>query len=89
MWNMSNEGITVGQMITHEINSESVAVTKSAVQEAVIPLLYDINQAATALNVSIPSVRKLLRQNRLRRVPDFRRVLIPATEVSRFASTTT
>ena len=50
-------------------------------------LLFDLNETAERLSMSVVSCRKLVRQNRLRRVPDFRKVLIPASELERFAAT--
>ncbi|HEV2328610.1 MAG TPA: helix-turn-helix domain-containing protein [Verrucomicrobiae bacterium] len=49
------------------------------------PLLYDIKRAAARLSMSAPSVRKLIRQGRIRPVADFRKVLIPESELQRFA----
>jgi hypothetical protein len=52
---------------------------------AATPLLHDIHSAAARLSISPVSVRKLIRQNRLRRVPDFRKILIPESELQKFA----
>jgi excisionase family DNA binding protein len=49
-------------------------------------LLFNIEEAAARLSMSVVSVRKLLRQERLKRVPDFRHVLISDSELHRFAA---
>lgn len=49
-------------------------------------LLFDIRQSADRLSMSVVSVRKLVRQNRLKRVGDFRKVLISEAELQRFAT---
>jgi excisionase family DNA binding protein len=49
-------------------------------------LLFDVQDAAARLSVSVVSIRKLVRQGRLRRVPDFRKVLISESELQRFAA---
>jgi len=51
------------------------------------PLLWDIGQAAARLNISVPSCRKLIRQQRLRRIVNFRKILISESELQRFAAT--
>lgn len=53
---------------------------------AATPLLHDIRAAAARLSMSPVSIRKLVRQKRLRRVPDFRKILIPETELQHFAA---
>ena len=53
---------------------------------AATPLLHNIRSAAARLSISPVSVRKLIRQKRLRRVPDFRKILIAETELQRFAA---
>jgi hypothetical protein len=50
-------------------------------------LLCDIDQAAALLSVSPISIRKLIRRNRLSRIPNFRKILISYDEVRRFAAT--
>lgn len=71
-------------METIEAHSDAAAETKPATNN-VAKLLYDIRESAACLSMSVVSVRKLVRQNRLRRVADFRKVLIPASELERFA----
>jgi|GEM_PF-2151776 len=51
------------------------------------PLLWDIHAAAKRLSVSPPTIRKLVRQQRLARVPNIRKLLIPDCSLQRFAST--
>ena len=54
---------------------------------AVTPLLYDIHATAQRLCMSPVSVRKLIRQRRLKRLGDFRKILISENELQRFAAT--
>jgi excisionase family DNA binding protein len=49
-------------------------------------LLFNVNEAAARLSVSVVSIRKLIRQNRLRRVPNFRKILISDAELHKFAA---
>jgi len=51
------------------------------------PLLLDINAAAQRLSVSCPTIRKLVRQRRLARVPGVRKLLIPDISLQKFAAT--
>lgn len=53
---------------------------------AATPLLHDIYSAAARLSMSVVSVRKLIRQRRLHRIPDFRKILIAESELQRFAT---
>jgi len=48
------------------------------------PMLFDIEQCAEKLNISVMSVRRLVRQKRLRRVPNFGKILVSADELKRF-----
>ncbi len=50
------------------------------------PLLWDIHAAAKRLSVSPQTVRKLVRQQRLARVPNIRKLLIPDSSLQRFAN---
>jgi hypothetical protein len=52
---------------------------------AVTPLLHDIRGASARLSMSPVSVRKLIRQNRLHRIENFRKILIPESELQKFA----
>jgi hypothetical protein len=52
-------------------------------------LLYDIRTAANKISCSVPTVRKLIRQRRLQRVPNIHKVLIPITELQKFVNTAT
>ncbi len=49
-------------------------------------LLCDIHESASRLSMSVGSVRKLIRQRRIQRLTDFRKILISASELERFAS---
>lgn len=51
-----------------------------------LPLLHNIHAAADRLSMSTVSVRKLIRQNRLHRIENFRKILIPESELQRFAT---
>ncbi len=51
------------------------------------PLLLDIRAAAQRLSISPVTVRKLVRQRRLARVPGVRKLLIPEASCRRFAET--
>jgi excisionase family DNA binding protein len=44
----------------------------------------DISDAATALGVCKETVRRLVRRKVLRKLPGFRRILIPRTEIHRY-----
>jgi len=48
------------------------------------PLLYDIRQAAAALNMSTKSVRRMLIVGRLTRCKGIRKVLIPRKQIEDF-----
>lgn len=50
------------------------------------PLLWDISAAAQRLSVSPVTIRKLVRQQRLARVPNIRKLLIPESSLQRFAN---
>jgi hypothetical protein len=51
------------------------------------PLLLDIYAVARCLSIAPVTVRKLVRQQRLARVPGIRKLLIPETSCRQFAST--
>jgi hypothetical protein len=51
------------------------------------PLLLDIYAAAKRLSVAPVTVRKLVRQKRLARVPNIRKLLIPENSLQQFAAT--
>jgi hypothetical protein len=53
---------------------------------AATPLLHDIRGASVRLSMSPVSIRKLIRKNRLKRVGDFRKILISEAELQRFAT---
>lgn len=50
------------------------------------PLLLDVRGAAQRLSISPVTVRKLVRSQRLSRVPDIRKLLIPETSLRQFAA---
>jgi len=52
------------------------------------PLLYDINQAAAALNMSTKSVRRQLRIGKLTSCTALRKVLIPRQQILDFIKAT-
>ena len=49
-------------------------------------LLFDVRESAERLSVSAGSIRKLIRQQRLRRIVNFRKILISEAELQRFAA---
>jgi hypothetical protein len=51
------------------------------------PLLLDIYAAAQRLSVAPVTIRKLVRQQRLARVPNIRKLLIPENSLRQFAAT--
>ncbi|MEQ2007475.1 MAG: helix-turn-helix domain-containing protein [Limisphaerales bacterium] len=57
--------------------------TERAIQAKPTPLAYQLHEAAALLNISSSSVRRLVQRGRLRRVPGFRHVLIPASELKK------
>jgi excisionase family DNA binding protein len=74
------------QMETIQNKSDAVADISKPVANGAPKLLFDVREAALRLSVSVVSIRKLIRQNRLRRVPDFRKILISEAELQRFAT---
>jgi len=74
-------------MKPHEINSDAAAETPKSAANGAPKLLFDVRESAARLSVSVVSVRKLIRQRRLHRVPDFRKILISDSELCRFAGT--
>lgn len=73
-------------MATIKINSDAAAEIQKPATNGAVKLLFDVREAAARLSVSVVSLRKLIRQNRIRRVPDFRKILISETELQRFAA---
>jgi hypothetical protein len=51
------------------------------------PLLWDIYAASQRLSVAPVTIRKLVRQQRLARVPGIRKLLIPDNSLRAFAAT--
>jgi excisionase family DNA binding protein len=49
-------------------------------------LAYTVPEAAAMLGCGHGSIRKFLRQRRLTKVPDFRKILIPRSSLEKFAS---
>ena len=69
-----------------KIKSDAAAENAKPATNGATKLLYDVKEAAARLSISVVSIRKLIRQNRLRRVPDFRKILISDAELQKFAS---
>jgi len=67
-------------------SSDDAAETAESATNGAAKLLFDVREAAARLSVSVVSIRKLLRQKRLHRVPDFRKILISDSELRRFAA---
>jgi Helix-turn-helix domain len=51
------------------------------------PLCHDVRGAAARLSISPVTVRKLVRQQRLTRLPNIRKLLIPENSLRQFAAT--
>ena len=79
-------GVNLEQMELHHIKPDTAAETKPAAN-GVPKLLYDVRESAARLSMSVVSIRKLIRQQRLKRVADFRKILISESELKRFAAT--
>jgi excisionase family DNA binding protein len=73
-------------MSEHKINSDAAAVNQMPVASAAPKLLFNISEAAEILSVSVPLIRRLIRQQRLKRVRGVRKVLIPAISLQNFAA---
>lgn len=65
-----------------------VAASPAPVAPASQPLVYDINEAAAALNVSTKTVRRLLRRGKLTSCKVLRKVLIPREQIANFLKAT-
>ena len=74
-------------MKTLKTNSDATAENPKPAASDAPKLLFDVNEAAARLNVSVVSIRKLLRQNRLHRIANFRKILIPDNSLRQFAAT--
>ena len=74
-------------MRTHEINSDAAAESGKSAANGAPKLLFDVRESAARLSMSVVSIRKLIRQQRLKRVADFRKILINESELQRFAGT--
>jgi len=68
--------------------SDAAAENQKPATNGAPKLLFGVNDSAARLSISVVSVRKLVRQNRLHRIANFRKILIPASELERFASAT-
>jgi excisionase family DNA binding protein len=68
--------------------SEKIETNGNEVTNGAPKLLFGVREAAARLSVSVVSIRKLLRQNRLHRVPNFRKILVSEAELQKFAATT-
>ena len=75
-------------MITHKIKSDTATESQQLAANGAPKLLFDVRESAARLSVSVVSIRKLLRQNRLHRVPNFRKILVSEAELQKFAATT-
>ena len=78
--------INLHQMAILKINSDAAAENPKSATSGAPKLLFDVREAAARLSISVVSIRKLIRQNRLRRIPDFRKILISESELQRFAT---
>ena len=74
-------------METIKTSSDTVAENPKTAANGAAKLLYNIKEAAARLSMSVVSIRKLIRQGRLKRLENFRKILIPASELERFATT--
>lgn len=74
-------------MKTDEIKSDAAAENPKSAANNAPKLLFDVRESAARLSVSVVSIRKLIRQQRLKRVADFRKILISESELQRFAAT--
>ena len=70
-----------------EIPSPETKLHPELKEPLVQPLLLDIRAAAHRLSVSTVTIRKLVRQQRLARVPNIRKLLIPEISLQQFAET--
>jgi excisionase family DNA binding protein len=73
-------------MAVIKIKSDAVAESSKSAANGATKLLFDVREAAARLSVSVVSIRKLIRQRRLKRVADFRKILISEAELQRFAT---
>lgn len=67
--------------------SETAADNPKPAATAAPKLLFNISEAAERLSVSVPLIRRLIRQQRLKRVPGVRKILIPEISLQNFAAT--
>jgi hypothetical protein len=74
-------------MIDAKITSNAAAENPKSAASNAPKLLFDVRESAARLSVSVVSIRKLIRQQRIKRVSDFRKILISESELQRFAST--
>jgi excisionase family DNA binding protein len=73
-------------METIKTSSDAAAENSKPATNGAAKLLYNIKEAAARLSMSVVSIRKLIRQRRLKRVSGFRKILISETELQRFAT---
>jgi hypothetical protein len=69
-----------------EVKSEAAPESLKSAANGAPKLLFDIRESASRLSMSPVSIRKLIRQRRIQRLADFRKILIPASELERFAN---
>jgi hypothetical protein len=68
------------------LGATSAAQQTAEVNAQPQPLVWDVRGAARRLSISPVTIRKLVRQGRLARLPNIRKLLIPESELQRFAS---
>jgi excisionase family DNA binding protein len=73
-------------MESPNIKPDTTAENMKPVGNNAPKLLFDVREAAARLSVSVVSIRKLIRQQRIKRVADFRKILISENELQRFAA---
>jgi hypothetical protein len=73
-------------MRANEITSDAVAESAKPAANGAPKLLFDVRESGAILSMSPVSVRKLIRQRRIRRVENFRKILIPLSELQKFAA---
>ncbi len=67
----------------HGVLAMSQPLNPAVAANAAERLAYTLSESAAQLGMSPSSVRRLVQRGRLRRVPGFRHVLIPASELRR------
>ena len=83
----ATSNVKLWQMKPVQTNSDASAENPKPAASCAAKLLFDIKAAAERLSMSVVSIRKLIRQGRLKRLENFRKILISASELERFAGT--